>query len=182
MITKESFFAEFNGHSNAYSSYMLIGVTPEQVIDMLNARGYDWDVGSGEYDEVNKTVSFEICKEGPDKICDFTADLHCSGFADMGSWYGEPDFCYAKNGVESDEYYAYWKDGQAPEPYSDSGADEDALEDGEEVEQLWDVDVIFVDPESGASYLFGEGALSTDIKERFEEMVNSHPCPPDIKR
>jgi hypothetical protein len=182
MITKESFFTEFNGHSNAYSSYMLIGVTPEQVIDMLNARGYDWDVGSGEYDEANKTVSFEICKEGPDKICDFTADLHCNGFADMGSWYGEPEFCYARNGVESDEYYAYWKDGQAPEPYSDSGAEEDALEDGEEVEQLWDVDVIFVDPESGASYLFGEGALSTDIKERFEEMVNSHPCPPDIKR
>lgn len=174
MITQETFFAEFNGHANAYSSYMLIGVTPKQVIDMLNnyhRAGFKPEhVGSGCYNEATRSVSFEICKGLPDEIHAFTSALQCKGFADIDAWYGHPYCECSENGHDTDKFYAYWDEGQ--EPYHDDPDKEDE----------WNAFFTLVDPDTGAEFGTGAGAVDTEIKEEFETIVNRHPCPPGLVR
>lgn len=171
MVTKESFFTEFNGHSNAYSSYMLIGVTPEKVIDALNRLGYGEEVGSGvvttEGSPEVQVVSFEICKALPDVIYDLTRELHCCGFADIGSWYGEEgiDFVYADNGLESNDFYAEFDD----------------LFEHNDGSGLWDAFIKLTAYDTGVTFCTGEGAVSTETKERLEARVNEHPFNADWK-
>ena len=161
-LTKEMFFAPFDGHGNAYSSYMLIGVTVDEVINMFNKTNlveYAESIGSGKYDEAGGSVSFEICKETPALIYDMTGILNCKGFADMDTWYGTPCFLAADNSKDYDDFTAKWETDN-PYEYEDDG--------------IWDAFFSVTDKKSGAVFHTGFGAVDEETKEHMEEIVIQH--------
>lgn len=171
MLTKEEFFTKFNGHDNAYSSFKLIGVNPEQVISALNRLGYGDAAGFGavmtEGNPAIQVVYFEVCKATPDLVYDLTRELYCCGFADIGSWYGEEgiDFIYADHGLESNDFYATW----------------DNLEQHSEDPNLWGAFIKLTTYENGVTFATGEGYVSTETKDRLEAKINEHPFDADWK-
>ena len=76
MVTEKDFLTEFNGHGNAYSSYMVIDVELKDLIKVLNDIDPDMCVGSGQVSDNGRSIYFEICKELPDLICEITEKLH----------------------------------------------------------------------------------------------------------
>ncbi len=164
MLTEKEFLTEFNGHENAYASFILIDVKLNDVIDALNELRPNGCFGSGKVDE--HSVYFEGCKELPDDLLPvITAKLHCRGFSDMGSWYGDPCFAACENGYDYDDYTAVFTD-NSPYPY-DADTDEDDCDE-------WDVFVTVTDNRSGVEFFTGEGCISTDAKEMFEDIVSKH--------
>ncbi len=163
MIKKKDFLTDFNDHGNAYASFVLIDVKLDDVIDALNELRPDGCFGSGAVK--GRGTYFEGCKELPDELLsEITEKLGCKGFADIGSWYGDPYFIACENGYEYDNYTAVFTD-NSPYPYDDT--DEDECNE-------WDVFVTVTDNESGVEFFTGEGCISTDAKEMFEEIVNKH--------
>lgn len=155
MITKENFLVDFPGASKSYSNFYVIGKTVDEVIECLNKLGVDPDyIGSGQ--ESEHGVEFRIFGVLPELIYDITGELHCTGFADV-DW----DECYfaaAKDGDEYDDFRAEWVDG-CPFVRDEGGFD-----------AFCDV----IDNESGARFSTGAGAVGTDTKNYFEDLVNSH--------
>ena len=157
MITWKTFTKEFDGHANAYSSYMVIGVTLHRLIEVLNDINPDMIVGSGKVSETGKSIYFEICKEMPDLIHKITSKLHCRGFADTDAWHGDAYFEASFDGKSFDDFTAKWRDG---EPTSD--------------EDLWDAFVTVIDNESKEIFEAGEGSCDKDAMERWKHLVDTH--------
>lgn len=165
-IVRESFLQEFNGHSNAYASYCVIGVQLDDLLRALNKINSNMLVGSGVVSE--KAITFEICKESPELIADITRELHCTGFADIDAWYGEGYFVAYKDGAEYDGFTAVWDD-DCPR-----FRDEDAEEDAEEEDALYDCFLTVTDIESGVEFSTGCGGVDSEQKAKWEAIVNSH--------
>ncbi len=167
MITQEEFEMEFGGHGTAYSSFMLIDVTEEQVLTALNLLEHELSrsiVGSGREEEYrspddvwHRAVHFEVERIDPSFVHELTAELHCKGVADMGSWYGSVCFEVSRDGSEDLSFVkAFWEDG-CPLP-----ADND----------LYDATFIIQDKETGATFPTGEGAVDMEEVERFQSFIN----------
>ena len=171
MVDKETFFKEFNGHGNYYSSYKLIDVDAKSVIKMLNEVYEEKDMAIGSGDEStekgHRVVSFEICKELPDAICSFTEVLNCRGFADIGAWFGEGYHVFSVNGEESDDYEAYWK-GDSPYLREEDGYEED------DEDALYDAFMYLIDKKTGIRFDTGDGAVDRDIVEGYQEEIYNH--------
>ena len=168
MITKEEFEMEFGGHGTAFSTFMLIDVTEDQVIDTLNAiNNPEYLIGSGsviesepEYGD-HTAVRFEISGALPDFLHDLTKELHCRGFADMGSWYGDIWWEVSRDGGDDLSFVnACWEDGY-PEPYIPWGD-----------EEKYDATFIIQDKESGISFVSGEGCVDKDTVDRIQTFIN----------
>ena len=157
MTTWKTFMKLFEGHADAYSSYMVIGVTLHKLIEVLNEIDPDMVVGSGKVSNTGKSIYFEICKETPDLIHKITSKLHCRGFADTGAWYGDAYFEASFDGKSFDGFTAKWRDG---EPTSD--------------EDLWDAFVTITDNESKEVFEAGEGSCDKDAMERWKHLVDTH--------
>ena len=168
MITKKEFLTEFNGHGNAYSSYMVIDVGLQDLIKALNEINPDMCVGSGVVSKNGKSIYFEICKELPDLIADITAKLHCKGFADIGGWYGSGYFAACYDGVEYDDFTAEWEDDN---PYR---RDDDCTDCDDDDDTLWDAFVLITDNESGETFHTGEGAVDYESMLMWEDLVDNH--------
>ncbi len=167
-MTEKEFMTEFNGHANAYSSYMVIDVELSELLKTLNNINPDMCVGSGVVSK--RGISFEICKELPDLIYQITKELNCKGFADIGGWYGAGYFLAAKDGEDYDDFSAYWTDGnperrdwEYPEPENISDEDVD-----------WDVFLFVKDNGSGEIFYTGEGAVDYESMKMWKELVDSH--------
>ncbi len=166
MVTKEEFLQEFNGHGNAYASFQVMNVSLDDLIGALNRLRPNGCFGSGKVDD--KSIYFEGCKELPDELLpELTEELHCRGFADIGSWYGEPYFIACENGYEYDDYTAEFEEG-FPSPY-----DPDSFEEENDCDE-WDVFVTVTDNLTGATFNTGEGCVDTETKKMFEDIVSKH--------
>ncbi len=160
MTTLKEFMTEYNGHSNRYSSYMVVGkgITAQKVLDVLMKIDPDMAVGSGYECRTGKgytTVSWEGCKESPDLIYDVTEALKCRGYADT-DW-NETYFVAAENGGDYDGYTACWEECN-PE-YRE--------------EDCWDAFMVVKDP-SGAVFNTGAGAVDTAQMIYYETIVKEH--------
>ena len=163
MTTKNDFFTEFNGHSSAYASYMVShpNVTVDDVIDVLNKINPNMCVGSGVVNGMS--ISFEICEATPDLIYNITEKLcnkgftECRGFADMGAWYAH--FIAAKDGDDTDEFYAEWEDGDPTTQLRDDG--------------YFDAFVKVTDP-NGITFHTGDGAIDEERLKYWQDIVNKH--------
>lgn len=175
MITKKEFLTEFNGHGNAYSSYMVIDVGLQDLIKALNEINPDMCVGSGVVSKNGKSVYFEICKELPDLIADITAKLHCKGFADIGGWYGSGYFAACYDGEEYDDYTADWMN-DCPErhDYDYPDYDYDDEDNDADTDMEWDAFVVVTDNETGEVFYTGEGAVDYETMLMWEELVETH--------
>ena len=156
MITKESFLQEFNGHSNSYSRYLVIGTTIDAVIDFLNNYDPEMCVGSGY--EKNGNVSFEIFGELPDLIYEITEKLQTIGYADT-DWDVTYTVC-AQNGENFDDFSAEY------DPTGFCFRDDD---------DLWDAFIIITDNSTGAEFLTGAGAVDEEVMEYYQNIVETHP-------
>ena len=157
MITKATFLKPFGGHGNSYSSFTVVDVWLDDLIDALNAIDPEMIVGSGEIEE--HCIRFEVCKTQPGLIHDITAKLHCKGFADTGAWYGPGYFEASYDGAETDEFTAVWESG-----CPDHRADED----------VWDAFVIVTDPDTGVIFSTGDGAVSAEDLAYWQDLVRKH--------
>ncbi len=157
MITKEEFLLEFGGHANWYSSFMVIDVTLDDLIRVLNEIDPDMCVGSGTVSDTGRSISFEICKEDTSLIYDITRKLHCRGYSDIGGWFGEGYMEAAIDGDMSDDFKAEWTN---DEPEKEGTA--------------WDAFVTVTDNESGEIFYTGEGAVDYDIMLHWKEIVDNH--------
>ena len=165
MITKSEFLTEFNGHSNAYASYVVShpNVTVDDVIDVLNEINPNMCVGSGVVNGMS--ISFEICKVTPDLIYNITEKLcnkgftECRGFADMGSWYGDAYFIAVKDGDNTDEFYAEWT------------YDDQAAINGDD--EYFDAFITVTDL-NGVTFHTGEGAIDEERLKYWQGVVNKH--------
>lgn len=160
MITKKEFLTEFNGHGNAYSSYMVIDVKLDDLINVLNEIDPDMHVGSGVVSDSGRSICFEICKQTPDLISTITSKLHCKGFADIGAWYGAGYFTSSYDGGEYNDFTAKWRDN------SPDRQDDDDME--------WDAFVVVTDNESQETFYTGEGACDKDTMEMWKNLVDTH--------
>ena len=175
MITEKEFLTEFNGHGNAYSSYMVIDVKLPDLINALNEIDPDMCVGSGVVSENGKSISFEICKCLPDLIVDITAKLHCKGFADIGAWYGSGYFEASYDGGEFNDFTAEWEDDNPDRrDYNYPDYDYDDEENDADVDMDWDAFVLITDNESGEIFHTGEGACSYEVMQQWEDLVDTH--------
>ena len=170
MITKAEFLKDCGGHDGGYSSYMVVDVSLDDLIDALNEINPDMRVGSGRVSETGRSIYFEICKETPDLIGDITAMLHCRGFADMGAWYGEAYFTAYSDGEESDDFIAEWQEG-FPERRDLDHKNADELSD-EDIE--WDCYITVIDKVTGEKFETGDGAVSYDVMLKWRDMVENH--------
>ena len=161
MITRESLFRDFNGHNNRYCTYMLCGVSVEDVLSALNyiegIMGRDLCLGSGR--EEDNAVTFEGSKESLDLIYPLTRMLDCTGYADT-AW-DEVCLVAAKNGKDFDDYYALWTDGQP------------CFNDPEDP-RYFDAFVTIIDRETGAEFATGAGAVDYDQMIYFADIVDAH--------
>ena len=175
MITENEFLTEFNGHGNAYSSYMVIDVELSDLIKALNEINPDMCVGSGKVSETKRSIYFEVCKELPDLISDITSRLHCKGFSDIGGWYGSGYFEASFDGEEYNDFTAEWTDDSPSRRdwdypnYDYDDEDTDADED-----MLWDAFVTITDNESNETFYTGEGAIDHETLEMWEDLVDTH--------
>ena len=150
----------FNGHCNSYSSYLLLNVTPQQVLNMLNRLDID-DAGNG-YVVDGKHFGFEIEKSEVNLIYIFTKELNTIGYADT-AW-DEVYTLVAKNGEDYDGFTAKWTDGS---PYNR----EDELE-GDK--GLWDAFITYVDNETGAEFNTGSGVVEKEIVDMYKKVIDAH--------
>lgn len=173
MILKEDFMTEFDGHCNAYSSYMVIGVKLKDLLKALNEINPELCVGSGRLGK--NSISFEISGELPSLINDITAKLHCKGFADIDSWYGAGYFEASYDGKEYNDYTAKWEDG-SPErrDYDYPDYDYDSEDSNPDVDMDWDAFVLITDNESGENFCTGEGAIDYEQLQYWTEVVKTH--------
>ena len=163
MITRDDFFEEFNGHGNAYSSFMVIGVSVDDLLKALNKINPDMWVGSGYVSESGRAIYFEICKELPELMGEISAELQCVGFADIGAWYGEAFFFAYNCGEDYDDFTAEWQDHQ-PELVSDVNDEE----------WLWNAFVTVTDNSSGETFFTGDGAIDYESLDKWRELVREH--------
>lgn len=164
MITKSSFLKQFNGHGNAYSSYMVIDVKLEALIRVLNEIDPDMCVGSGQISDTGRSIYFEICKELPELMADISEKLHCKGFADIAGWYGDGHFEAYADGEEFNDFTAKWDDDQPIWLNKDA----------EDEESEWDAFVTVTDNQSGETFYTGEGAISYESALMWKELVETH--------
>jgi hypothetical protein len=175
MVTEKDFLMEFNGHGNAYSSYMVIDVELKDLIKVLNDIDPDMCVGSGQVSDNGRSIYFEICKELPDLICEITEKLHCRGYSDIGAWYGAGYFTASCNGEEFDDFSAEWEENMPDRrdwDYTDY--DYDNEENDADADMLWDAFVLITDNESGETFHTGEGACDHEQMEVWEDLVMNH--------
>ena len=171
MITKEDFLQEFNGHGNAYSSFMVINIKIDDLIKALNDIDPNMTVGSGTVSETEKgsSIYFEICKRTPDLIYNITEKLKCKGFADIGGWYGDGYMVAANCGKDYDDYTAVWADEDQP-----CRRDYDVDKDLPDEEIYWDAFVEVTDKESGESFNTGEGCICYESMKYWRDIVEKH--------
>ena len=175
MITKDSFMNDFDGHGNAYSTYMVIGVSLKDLIGALNEINPDMCVGSGKIDKRHRAITFEICKESPDLIYDITKKLNCQGYADEGAWYGTAYFMAAKNGKDFNDFKAEWRDGSPDRrDWENPDYDYDAEFSNPDEDMLWDAFVLITDHQTGAKFYTGDGAIPYEDVDMWSELVNKH--------
>ena len=186
MITEKDFFNDFDGHNDAYSTYMLIDVKPEDIINVLNEIDPDMCVGSGVISETARSVSFEICNKSPEFIQKITEKLHCTGFADTGSWNDAPHFVAYKNGEEYNNFTAEWTDDgpskncydtfdeEYDEEYETDETYEEFCKRIPDEDAFWDIDILITDNETGETYHCGEGLLEYDDCLYFRDLVEKH--------
>ncbi len=154
----KSFFNKWEGHNNQYSSFLLIGVTADQVIKALQKICPAAIVGNGYEEDGN--VRFEIADENPDLIYKMTRRLNCRGYADT-DW-EDVWFVASENGRNYDGYTAAWESGC---PYK--------RDNDEDLEDLYDAFVNITDP-SGAVFSTGAGAVNSEIKAYLSVLVDLH--------
>ncbi len=171
MITEKEFLSQFNGHGNAYSSYMIIDVKLVDLIKTLNDINPDMCVGSGQISKNKRSIYFEICKELPDLIYDITGKLKCKGFADIGGWYGDGYMEASDCGKEYNDYTANWANMDQPDRRDFDYEDPDEIDD-EDIE--WDAFVDVTDNESGEIFHTGEGCISYESMKMWEKIVDTH--------
>lgn len=159
MVTRESFFEEFNGHYTSYSSFLLINTTVEAVINLLNDIDESMRVGSGY--ESNGNVGFEICKESPLLIYELTRKLKTTGYADI-DWDSTYTVC-AKDGLDFDDYSAEWE----PNMFYYRG-------DFDEDDNTWDAFVRITDNATGTVFHTGAGGVDEETMNYYRKMVESH--------
>jgi len=159
MITKETFFKEFNGHANRYSRYLVINTDVDSIIKVLNEIDPNMCVGSGA--EIDGNVYFEICKEEPTLIYNITKKLNTRGYADT-DWNETYTIC-AKNGDDFDDFTAKW----VPDMHYYRG-------DFDEDDDTWDAFVTITDNESGAVFETGAGAVDESVMLYYESIVDEH--------
>ena len=168
MITKESFMEQFNGHYNAYSSYMVIDVKLDELVRVLNEINADMPVGSGQISKTGRSIYFEACKEMPDLMQNISEKLQCVGFADIGGWYGAGWFEAYENGKEYNDFTAKWEEDMPCR--RDWDTDEDLSD--EEIE--WDAFVEITDNKTKETFYTGEGCIDYEALQMWKELVNTH--------
>lgn len=158
MITRKDFFAEMNGASNMYSTFVLINVSADDVIDALNKLEETEDIDlviGGEEDETDRirSVIFRAFKTQPEIIYPLTELLNCKGYVDT-NWDETHTLC-AENGLESNDYRAEW----------------DSYEDWED--GTYDAFVKITDP-TGIEFGTGGGIVDKEVMQYYANIVNSH--------
>lgn len=171
MITKEDFLTDFNGHGNAYSSYMVIDTNVDVLVKVLNDIDPDMCVGSGQISETGRSIYFEICKRLPDLIHVITSKLNCKGFADICGWYGDGYMEASDCGLSYDDYTAEWANEDQPERRDYDHEDPGSISDSE-IE--WDAFVDITDNGSGEIFHTGEGCISYDTMQMWKDIVEKH--------
>lgn len=157
-LTHERFLTQVEEHGNWYSTFLLLNVTIEQVINAINALGlHDPSsfVSAGIVE--GKHVWFQGMKVGTQFIIDLTAFLHTIGYSDE-TWQSSSFFA-CKNGIAYDGYTARW--------------DEDMpCNRGED--NLWDAFFTITDKETGAKFHTGCGATDWDTVKEYGDLINAH--------
>ena len=170
MINKNDFLKEFNGHANAYSSFMVFGVTLDVLVDELNRIDPDMCVGSGDVRDDGKAIYFEICKYSPELMQNISKDLSCVGFADIGGWYGEGRFVAYENGEDYNDFTAEWEQDNPRRRYEDFAPGVDVPDE----DMYFDAFVNVTDNRTGIEFGTGEGAACYDTMISWSCLVEDH--------
>ncbi len=150
----------YDGHCNSYSTYLLLNVSPQQVLNMLNRLDID-GAGNG-YILDDRHFCFEIEKSEVNLIYIFTKELNTIGYADT-AW-DEVYTLVAKNGEDYDGFTARWTDGTPYNREGESNGDKG----------LWDAFITYVDNENGAEFYSGAGVVEKDIVDMYQRVIDAH--------
>lgn len=166
MITINDFTKECNSYNHAYSYFVLLGTTMQDVVNAINKAFPDmseWTVNNGE--EAEGAVAFDLYRMDVNVLYELTEILGVTGYA--GCCWDSVDFCAAKNGKPYDGFVAVWN-----EHYDRVEAGEDN-ETGEE--HCWAAYFDVYDKETNMLVISaGGGCLEKEDEEYCADIVNSH--------
>lgn len=152
-------FSSCSGWNYGYSSLMIIGATPEQVISKAKTRE-DWENVFLNYcQNDNRSISLDAYRVDPKEAADFFCEIDKS-IRVYASWHWDEDSFVAR--CDGNDYHGYTAKFENGTPRKSDDDD------------YFDVDVEIVDTETGCKFLAGGGMCTAEETDWYRKLVAEH--------